>query len=116
MEILEDYLASDYLVEKQEAATINQTLNEVAATFSATTIFSGGMWPYEFRTVGGNATSARVSQGTLAMVLTTTGRLLGHCSMPKGGFADQDIQDAEALEKNWKTALATLLTNLSAGI
>jgi hypothetical protein len=114
LDTLENYLASDYLAEKQEIEAIDRTLNDVAATFSAPEIFDGKMWPYEFRTDGSRPTpsAGTVSQGTLAMVLTATGRMLGHCKLPKGTFAKPDVDDAANLESNWTKGLKVLLADL----
>ena len=48
LDTLENYIASDYLAEKQEIEAIDRTLINVATTFSE--IFSKGRWPYEFFT------------------------------------------------------------------
>jgi hypothetical protein len=114
LESLEDYLGSEFLSERQEVATIDRTLLSVAGTF--TKIFDGRMWPYEFRLGEKRSAGASpVSQGTLAMVLTATGRLLGHCSLPKGTFGGLVREDLEGLETNWQLGLKTLLTSLSGG-
>jgi hypothetical protein len=115
MDTLEHYLDSDYLAQKQDIGDIDRMLVDVARTFSVT--FEKEMWPYEYR-VGQTATPpVDVSQGTLAMVLTTTGRLIGHCKLPKGTFAGVAIRDSkklkEELQKNWGTALTTLLDDLA---
>jgi hypothetical protein len=118
MDTLEHYLDSDYLAQKQDIAAIDRMLVDVARTFGV--IFDKEMWPYEYRIVpipsAGPTPPASVSQGTLAMVLTTTGRLIGHCRLPKGTYAGLAIHDSKELKKelkkNWNTALAVLLKNL----
>jgi hypothetical protein len=115
LDTLEHYLDSDYLSQKQEIATIDRMLIDVARTFSE--IFDKKMWPYEYRVGQSASASVDVSQGTLAMVLTTTGRLIGHCKLPKGTFAGLAIHDSEELKeelkRNWEIALAELLRDLA---
>jgi hypothetical protein len=115
MDTLEHYLDSDYVAQKQDIATIDRLLVDVARTFVA--IFDKEMWPYEYRVGQTAPPPVDVSQGTLAMVLTTTGRLIGHCKLPKGTFAGVAIHDSkklkEELQKKWGAALATLLDHLA---
>lgn len=141
MDTLESYLDSDYLAQKQDIADIDRMLIDVARTFSKT--FKDGKWPYEYRieppakahpkpsqnpsasgspqpAVGvspaGKSTIEK-SQGTLAMVLTTTGRLLGNCKLPKETYADFPIGDElrAKLKGNWTTGLDTLRGYLTPG-
>jgi hypothetical protein len=116
LDTLENYLASDYLAERQEIVAIDRMLSNVAATFSAPEIFDRTGWPYEFRTSSGEASlSSSVSQGTLAMVLTATGRMLGHCKLLNGTFAALVIEDRKGLEVNWRKGLDLLLVALKSG-
>jgi hypothetical protein len=116
LDTLECYLATEYLAEKQEIETIDRMLGHVTVSFSE--IFDGKQWPYEHWIRPNTAptkpkNSLNVSQGTLSMVLTATGRLLGNCSLPKGTFAGLPMGDRRPLEANWKKGLSTLLSNLA---
>jgi hypothetical protein len=141
MDTLESYLDSDYLAQKQDIADIDRMLIDVARTFSKT--FKDGKWPYEYRieppakahpkplqnpsasgspqpAVGvspADKSTIEKSQGTLAMVLTTTGRLLGNCKLPKETYADFPIGDElrAKLKGNWTTGLDTLRGYLTPG-
>ena len=115
MDTLENYLASDYLAEKQEIAAIDRTLSDVAAMFCETFDSQSKDWPYEFRTDGSDKPPrSGVSQGTLAMVLTATGRMVGHCSLTKGTFATpKNIEKIDDLKLNWEIGFDTLLKDLA---
>jgi hypothetical protein len=141
LETLEDYLASDYLAEKQEVADIERTLKEVMSTF-AETFNSDTGWPYEYKTNASDpmpgsaslaseesarsdtttsttsATSApaeksKASQGTLAMVLVATGRVLGYCALPKSTYAKGDDKHFDAVRAPWEEGLKLLLKSLT---
>jgi hypothetical protein len=116
LDTLEGYLATEYLAQKQEIETIDRMLGYATVSFSE--VFDGRQWPYEHWTrpntgQTGPTRSLNVSQGTLSMVLTATGRLLGYCSLPKGTFAGLPVGDRRPLEANWKKGLTTLLSNLA---
>lgn len=115
MDTLENYLASDYLAETQEIATIDRTLSDVAAMFCETFDSQSKGWPYEFRTDGSvKPPPFGVSQGTLAMVLTATGRMVGHCSLTKGTFATpKNIEKIDDLKINWGIGFDRLLKDLA---
>lgn len=112
VDTLEHYLASDYLAQKQEIAMINRMLVDVGETFSK--IFDGTQWPYEFRTDKKREIRPQndISQGTLAMVLIATGRLLGRCALPKGVFLTPKPKEYKQLKSNWSIGLSALLKDL----
>lgn len=104
---LEDYLAADFLSEKQDIEDINRTLEKVSATFLST--FSGKGWPYEFKIDPTKPISQlkEVSQGTLAMVLIAIGRMENYCKLPIEAMK-ATFEGEQPLFKVWLCGLGIL--------
>lgn len=115
MESLEHYLASDYLAEKQEVKVIDQTLTQVEGTFLRLYNEAARGWPYEFRASSEPTPFDAKSQGTLAMALLASGRLLGYCQMPSGNFSEK-TRDSDLFIDSWRGCLNNLISLLEAGI
>ncbi|MES0048726.1 ATP-binding protein [Mesorhizobium sp. M0053] len=115
MESLEHYLGSDYLAEKQEIKIIDQTLGQVERTFSHLYNPEIKSWPYEFRASAPSLPTITKSQGTLAMALLASGRILGCCQLPAGNFREK-TKSSEPLVEHWRAALGGLLTLLQDGV
>ncbi|PAQ02065.1 hypothetical protein CIT25_11700 [Mesorhizobium mediterraneum] len=115
LESLEHYLASDYLAEKQEIKVIDQTLAQVEGTFSYLYDPEAKGWPYEFRASAQTLSAATESQGTLAMALLASGRILGYCQLPAGNFREK-TKASDLFVDSWRNSLKNLLSLLKNGI
>lgn len=105
---LETYLSGDYRDDLQELDTLDRTLSLAVATFRET--FSGDQWPYDFHTEPTpppRSSMSGFSQGTAAMALSATGKLLGECQPA----ALPLYRDAE-LKKHWDTSAKALRADL----
>lgn len=110
LESLEHYLASDYLAEKQEIKVIDQTLAQVEGTFSYLYDPEAKGWPYEFRASAQTLSAATESQGTLAMALLASGRILGYCQLPAGNFREK-TKASDLFVDSWRNSLKNLLSS-----
>lgn len=116
MDTLENYLATDYLKDRQEIDDIERSLKDLMATFEVTFDAKNG-WPYDFRTdMGKGAAKHDKSQGTLCMVLSAAGRGLGRCALPKRTFAKSTKDDFPLLKEHWDSGLKLLLTAVARGV
>lgn len=105
---LEAYLSGSYRDDLQELDTLDRTLRLAASTFVAT--FVGDQWPYEFKTepsAPAPITSKKFSQGTAAMALCATGKLLGKCE-PQA----QDVGLNSELANHWNASAKALRRDL----
>ena len=107
MSTLEDYLNGDYRGDIQEIEALSRALEQAAHTFKATFEKDGEYWPYQYKT-DGNA-QGKKSQGTLAMVLCATGKLLGNCDT----HGRIDIIKDKALNNDWNAGLKALIADIS---
>src|SRR3954464_10082125 len=111
MQTLEGYLAGDYRLDRADIQAIDETLSEVAATFSGA--FTNGQWPYEISADHPlPVMSGEPSHGTSAMILSAVGKLLGSCEVHHGPFIPGAVVKKPDLNRQWRSAAANLLHSL----
>ena len=79
----------------------------MAAAFEVTFDSGKKCWHYQYRIEESDNKAKTISQGNLAMVLLSTGRMLGVCALPEGGRNDMKLPD---LLENWMSGAETLCT------
>ena len=109
MTTLEDYLATDYHLEREEIEVLEATLREVAGTFSES-FLPAGYWPYQVDT--GEPSAGTVSHGTTAMVLAAVGKLTGACTLASNESAALEGSFKHDLEEKFGTAAEALLKDI----
>jgi hypothetical protein len=103
---LEDYLATDFHLEREEIEVLEATLREVAGTFSASFLPEKGYWPYQVD--AGEPAAADISHGTTAMVLAAVGKLTGACALASNESAGLSKSFEGDLGAKFETAATTL--------
>ena len=108
---LEDYLADQYNRDKQEVAAIEQVLADVAAMFAASIDPENDFWPYELR-AGDKVTAGKPSQGTSAMILAASGKMLGACTLRDRPTSERLLDSPKALKCAFDKGLTALSNKL----
>lgn len=113
---LEDYLSSDYLTNKQDIESLDAAIGRAGNALVATRSSAG--WPYKFKVKDGAPAPGSASHGTLAMVLSAVGRMVGVCSLDEqrmdGRFKTKDL--SEAFGEGLKALRVSLSAKRAVGI
>jgi hypothetical protein len=109
---LEDYLSGDYTIDRQDIVALEMTIVQVANMMGE--VFKVDRWPYQMRTTDiDKVESSRYSQGTLAMVLAASGRVLGHCALASGSRGPVKLGKDHKLRDCWGKAFTTLSADVA---
>lgn len=112
MTSLEDYLLSDYLVHRQDMASLTWNISEAVTMLLQSNDNKG--WPYQCTSSDSGIRDGEISHGTMAMVLTALGRASGFCSTTSGTFSRLvNNEKADTLVVDSLKVLASDLASLS---